>query len=454
MRLETLANRRVAIWGAGREGLSLARLLANKLPGLVVTLLNDTPLEKGSLQALPNIGETIEGSAIADRLAQFDVVFKSPGISLYRPEIIAAGEQGVQFTSATQLWFDEHPRAKTVCITGTKGKSTTSALVAALLQTTPGKTVLAGNIGVPLTDVFDEEGVDVWVIELSSYQTADLDIQPHIATLLNLFPEHLDWHLTKENYFADKCNLLTKQPADITVLNAADENSNRICPDRLQPLFFNHRSGIHVQDGQLFNGEQALFALTDLPLRGEHNFSNICAALTIYQALGHDPKTARPALESFRPLPHRLETVARLYGIEYIDDSISTVPEAAIEAIKAMNVSPVTILLGGYDRQLDYTGLVNFIVSRAAEAPINVITMGQSGRRIQALLEKYPATPGLSADYAKTLPQAMEKAVEKTRRGGVILLSPAAPSYGEFRSFSERGEHFRQLARALADKGS
>jgi len=264
--------------------------------------------------------------------------------------------------------------------------------------------------------------------------------------LLNLFPEHLDWHGSQARYFADKLNLLTRHPAPVTLLNHTDPETRRLNIEVPDPLYFNAPEAIHVGDDGFFQGDRRLFSTRQLPLRGQHNLSNICAALSVVASLGYPLKPLRAALETFRPFPHRLESVACLHGVEYIDDSISTVPEAAIEAVRALGERPLTVLLGGHDRQLDYRRLVRFLIGRAGRVPLTVISMGDSGRRIHRLLDEAMPVEGLSNHYARRLAQAVPLAATLTPAGGVVLLSPAAPSYGEFRSFAERGEMFRKLA--------
>ncbi len=451
MKLEQLKGKRVAIWGAGREGMALAALLSARLPQVSLTILDDAPLTPGQLDRLAELGisERVEGDQVGAALSRFDVVFKSPGISRYRADIQAAAHAGVLFSSGAQLWFDEHPDALTICVTGTKGKSTTASLLAAILRHLGKNVVLAGNIGVPLADIFDRPGAEVYVIELSSYQTADLDIHPSIALLLNLFPEHLDWHGSVEQYYADKLRLFRHSRPGQAVINARDEVTARCGFPWRAPVRFNQDAGLHVSDGYFFEGGRRLFPAENLPLPGEHNLSNICAALTVVRELGLPLTAAREAIMDFQPLPHRFQRIATIDGVEYVDDSISTIPQAAVEAMKAAPNRPLTVLLGGHDREVDYAPLIDYLVEAAEARPITAVCMGVSGRRLHRQLTGRRLPNGLSVHRVDDLPAAVVIARRETPAGGMVLLSPAAPSYGEFGSFAERGEAFRQLV--LAD---
>ena len=450
MKLEQLNGQRVAIWGAGREGLALAELLRSRLPETPLAMLNDAPLDaerKARLDAL-GIAEIIEGDRVGEALARFEAIFKSPGVSQYRQDILAAKAGGTRFTSGTQLWFDEHPGATTICITGSKGKSTTASLVAAMLRHQGKSTVLAGNIGLPLAELFDQPEAEFHVIELSSYQTADLDVHPSLGVLLNLFPEHLDWHGSVARYYADKLRLFHRLGPGEAIINAVDAGTASSGFHWRNPVYFNDPGGLHVRDGWFFDGARRLFPATGLPLPGAHNQSNICAALSVLKRLGLPLMPAREAIEHFRPLPHRFESIGEIGGIEYIDDSISTIPQAAIEAMKALPERRVTVLLGGYDRELEYAPLIDYLLGESARHRVAVICMGDSGKRLYRELKARGAQGQPPAFLVSGLGEAVAVARRETPAGGVVLLSPAAPSYGEFSSFAERGEAFRRLAMA------
>lgn len=436
IRVGDLEGRRVALWGFGREGRATLRALRRVLPELPVTVVDEgTP--SGEVTGV----ELLTGPEGVAALGGFDVVVKSPGISLYRPEVEALRRQGVTVTSATRLWFAEPRSGRTLCVTGTKGKSTTASLLAHLLRAAGEEVELRGNVGRPLLDEPEREPT-VWVVELSSYQVADLDADPDVAVLLNLYPEHLDWHGDVTTYYRDKARLVTGLRRGRAVLNRSDRKTREILGDVEGAVYFNDSAGFHVVDGEIRRGTRSLIPVSELALAGRHNHENACAALAAIELLGHDATAVAPALSGFRGLPHRLYPLGERDGVLYVDDSISTTPQSAMAAIRTFAPRPTTVLLGGYDRGLDYGELARFLVEERVEA---VATLPESGRRIAAeLCALGAARPEVYE--AADLAGAVLWARHRTAPGGVVLLSPAAPSYGAFRNFEERGDSFARAA--------
>ncbi|MEM7018576.1 MAG: UDP-N-acetylmuramoyl-L-alanine--D-glutamate ligase [Pseudomonadota bacterium] len=435
MRIADLKNKNVAIFGYGREGRAVLNAIRHLLPEQPLTILNDTPLE---IERPPQT-ELYVGNDANKRLTDFDVLIKSPGVSLYRPELQSALVQGVTLTSQTRLWFAEHPEAKTICITGTKGKSTTSSLLAHVLNSVGIDTALGGNIGQALFDIPASPKPERWVIELSSYQCADFDGSPDISVLLNLFPEHLDWHGDVETYCHDKLNLL-RQPAEQRVLNRQDKTGPKMLGWPDNAAYFNGDDGFHVTDNCVYDDSTLLFKAEQCQLRGEHNLSNICAVLTVARLLDIDPTHCIDALTTFEGLPHRLHILGKHAGLTYVDDSISTTPQSTLAAIQAFQASAVTVLVGGYDRGLDWQETAQHLASQPVNA---VITMGDNGPRIAETLRQH----GLTAIHeVDTLSEAVALAKGITPANGVVLLSPGSPSYGQFENFQARGRKFAVCA--------
>src|SRR5690606_21702727 len=286
-----------------------------------------TSAEAEDARALGDSGLVVETDAGAGRLATFDVVIKSPGISPYRPEVLAAMERGTRFIGGTALWFGQRPDARTVCVTGTKGKSTTSALLAHLLRAGGHRTALSGNIGQPLLELLDGQAA-YWVVELSSYQTRDVaasGVRPDVALVTNIFPEHLDWHGGQARYVEDKLSLVTQGRPRVAVLNAADPTlavlGDRLVDSRVD--WFGDAAGWHLRGDALWRGEREVLDTRALPLPGRHNRANLCGVLAAIEALGLDAVALAPHVASFRPLPHRLQTLGARGGIDYVNDSIS-----------------------------------------------------------------------------------------------------------------------------------
>jgi UDP-N-acetylmuramoylalanine--D-glutamate ligase len=450
VRIRELRDKNIAVWGLGAEGWSTLKTIRKKFPAATITVINDAALSQEMEMMLTQdpFLKLLTGENIAGSLNKFDVIIKSPGISAYRPEIKAAKEAGVQFTSATKLWFAEHTEDKTVCITGTKGKSTTSSLTTHLLRNAGIRVTLGGNIGTPMLDMLEvEPKPDVWVMEMSSYQISDLDVSPSIAVLLNLFPEHLDWHGNVDNYYKDKLNLFAHQTENsISIINKLDKNTNLLAPDFKNTIYFNDEKGMHIADGYICDGSKKLFPVDRVTIPGNHNLSNMCAALTVVKALDIDPESCVEALSTFKGLPHRLFPWGTINDVLYVDDSISTTPQSAMAAIDTYPGRPVTILLGGFDRGLNVDELAGYVINKPVHA---VITMPDNGPRIAETITKaraYNPDSKLALHESQDLQDAVRIAREITPAGGVILLSPGAPSYGRFKNFAERGDTFARFS--------
>ena len=442
---------RIALWGWGREGRAAYRAIRSRLPSLPLTLFASAA-EVQDAQQLDDAGLDCEVDVDASRLSACDVVIKSPGISPYRPEAIAAARQGTRFIGGTSLWFAERPSERTLCVTGTKGKSTTTALLAHLLRTGGHRTALCGNIGMPLLELLDAQA-DFWAIELSSYQTRDVGssgVRPELAIVTNVFPEHLDWHGSEQCYVDDKLALLTEARPRIAVLNAGDARLSALELPDSDIRWYGGKDGWHLRDDMLCRGGERVLDTRSLPIPGRHNRGNLCAVLTAIDALGLDARSLASAASGFIPLPHRLQALGARDGIRYVNDSISTTPHATLAALDVYRGSRVAVLVGGHDRGLDWS---EFSAHMRKEAPAVIVTMGQNGGRIHALLEPFAAecrfilrnVDGL-ADAMTAARDALASMSVEQGSDAVILMSPGAPSFGPYHDYTERGRHFAELA--------
>jgi UDP-N-acetylmuramoylalanine--D-glutamate ligase len=436
MRIADLAGRRVAIWGFGREGRAAIAALRQRLPELPLTLFC-SEAEVAAAQAFDAALDVRGREPDAIDLAPFEVVVKSPGVSAYKPALLAAKEAGLRVTSGTALWFGENPDARVVAVTGTKGKSTTTALLAHLARALGVRTALAGNIGMPLLELLGQSA-ELWTIELSSFQTGEAG-PLELGVVTSLYEEHLDWHGSRERYVADKLKL-----ADV---------SRRLLVNALQPfllektaahparLLFGEAHGWHVADGCIRRGERKVFEASRLAAPGAHNALNACAALAALEAMGFDAVAAAPALATFVPLPHRLQPLGERDGVLWVNDSISTTPQATLAALESLRGRAVTVLVGGHDRGLDWS---DFIAAAVAHPPHAIVCNGANGPRIAAALREAKVETTLVE--AVNLDAAVAEARKFTPTGGCILLSPGAPSFDQFHDYAERGRHFADLA--------
>lgn len=448
LRIADLSGRRVALWGWGHEGHAAYRALRARLPDQALTLFcsDAEATEAAALgDALLHGGQ----AATSERLATFDVVVKSPGISPNLPEAVVAAQRGTRFIGGTALWFAERAQdgtmARTACVTGTKGKSTTSSLLAHLLRAAGLRTALAGNIGVPLLELLDDRA-DAWAIELSSYQTRDVaasGAHPQVAIVTNLHPEHLDWHGSEQRYYADKLALVTAARPRVAVLNAADPLLAALRLPDSEIRWYGDARGWHLRGDALYHRDAIVMDTAAMPLPGRHNRSNLCAVLTALEAFGLDAVALAPRAAGFQPLPNRLQPLGERDGVLYVNDSISTTPMATLAALELYADRPVAVLVGGHDRGLPWE---EFAEAMRAHAPKAVVTMGQNGPRIHDLLAPLAGRSGFLLEAADDLSDAVAKARAALPEGGVVLLSPGAPSFGPYRNYIERGRHFAQLA--------
>lgn len=426
---QNLIGKKILILGFGREGRSSLQFIRRHLPEAQVYVADaNLKLEEELRRLLPE-GHWVLGPDYLQAVPRFDVVLQSPGICLkdHLPLF-----ENVELTSQTGLFLEAY-RDRCIAVTGTKGKSTTSSLISHLLEETGHEVLFGGNIGLPLFELIPQITPRTRIVlELSCHQLEFVKVSPHIAVLLNLFEEHLDHYKDYEAYQRAKYNIaLYQRPDDLFVTSAADGRIARlreVSPTASRKL--------------LFRAEELPEALKaeDFPLKGEHNRLNAYAALLAVQAADPQVKTEEwlRAMQSFRSLPHRLEYVGCVRDIRFYNDSISTIPQAAIAAVEAVG-DVDTLILGGMDRGIDYTPLRELF--RHSEVR-NFLFTGAAGRRMMELAGE---AEGKHLAFYEKYEDIVDAAFRLTREGHVCLLSPAAPSYDAFRNFEERGDVFKKL---------
>ena len=411
--LKKIKGKKVLILGFGIEGQSTLHHLKEVRGYSEIAIADKIPPKE-------NI-KTYSGEKYLDNLEDYEIVFKSPGVVLPKDR----REYKTEITSQVEVFLERY-REKIIGVTGTKGKSTTSSLIYQILREGEINVVFGGNIGTPVWDL--EVGEDtVIVLELSCHQLEYCGFSPNRALFLNLYEEHLDHYGTFEKYFQAKKNIYLHQSAeDILygnekILPSEDEKHGRIIVPDIKKLPFSSLKEINPK------------------LRGEHTLSNISFAYSVASDFKVPDEFFLRALKKFSPLPHRLEFIGEKHGIDFYDDSISTASESAISAVKSIE-NAETLLLGGMDRGIDYSELVNFLL----KTKLNIICMYKSGERLYSMFsDKTKINPKVF--YEPDLESAVRKAVEVTRKGKAVILSPASASYGYFKNFEERGERFRSI---------
>ena len=428
-----LADASVGVWGLGVEGqASLRRLRAM---GREAVLVDDAP----AAPALDGLEVLATGAGGLGALGRCDVVVKGPGISRYRPEVAQLEEAGVAVCGGLGLFMAEAEPSRVACVTGTKGKSTTTALAVHLLAGLGQDARAGGNIGVPPWDPAGPEP-EYWIIETSSFQVPDLHNAPSVVAVTSLSPDHLDWHGTVERYYADKLSLCTKPGVALALATGADAEL------RAQAGLLGPRLR-WVSDAEVERGTRWS---ASLGLTGPHNARNAAIARAVLEGLdipgASDEGRLADAAHGFGGLPSRCRSLGSVGAVEFVDDSLSTNVLPAQAALQGFADRPVALLVGGHDRGLDYAPLGRTIAARAA--PTLVVTMPDNGPRIGRAVRD--ATGGrVEVRDASDLDAAVDMAYEWAPAGAVVLLSPAAPSFGRYGDYRERAAAFASAAGRL-----
>ncbi|MEI6694666.1 MAG: UDP-N-acetylmuramoyl-L-alanine--D-glutamate ligase [Bacteroidota bacterium] len=447
---DIISNKKILILGFGKEGQSSYRFLRKYFPYQIFYIADkDTQLdEKNHFQSNENI-ELVLGDTYLDGLTSYDLILKTPGISFKN----IGNQDQLKISSQTDLFLQIFSK-QVIGITGTKGKSTTSSLIYHILKSYTDNVILVGNMGYPPFDQVGDVDKDTLIVfEMSSHQLENCFTAPHYSVLLNLFQEHLDHYQTYMDYQLAKFNIAKFQQADdFFICNADNQEINAILSEMVLPgkmISFSLKQaidyGCFLKDKLIyFKDDNACKAYYDTlqprNLKGEHNLLNIMAAINVCKMIGLPDKLIIEGIGSFKGLEHRIEFVGNYNGVEYYNDSISTIPEATIAAVKALeNVN--TLLLGGFDRGIDYSKLADFLVKSDVRY---LIFIGKAGKRILTEINKIRCINKQCFEVF-SFEQAVEIAVEKTEKGKICLLSPAAASYDMFKNFEERGARFKEL---------
>lgn len=407
MHISELTGKKILIAGYGMEGIATETYLRAKVPTAVI-----------------GIADKNSGSEYLNDQSEYNIAIKTPGILKNLIQI--------PYTTATNIFFAQ-VKGKVIGVTGSKGKSTTSSLIYHILNTAGKQVHLAGNIGNPLLSelLISNTSEDIWVCELSSYQTEDLTYSPHISIITSLFPEHMTYHGSVEAYYDAKKNMLQyMQPDDYYIYNPRFP--------RLQQW------AAEVKGKAVPYGGSLPLESGDSPLLGLHNHDNMRAAATLAHLMGIDDATIIQAIRSFKPLPHRLEKVGTWKGITFYDDAISTAPESTIAALEALPQVSV-ILLGGEDRGYDFSTLAHALHKHLVPT---LIVFPESGTKIEAEVRHiHGYTPQIVS--VRSMQEAVNRAYAAASPNTICLLSTASPSYSLWKNFEEKGTEFQKWAREL-----
>lgn len=385
-----------------------------------------------------------------------EIIFRTPGMHFNTKELVEARERGKIVTSELELFIELCP-CKTIGITGSDGKTTTSTLIAEMLRKSGKKVHLGGNIGKPLLPILDKVGPDdICVVELSSFQLISMRCSPDIAVITNISPNHLDVHKDLNEYIDAKLNILRHQNAfSKTVLSFDNKKTYEFAPMvRGRLSLFSRKEEVRFgawmdKNGDIYHSTDGravkLFNRKDVLLPGLHNIENLCAAISAVWSLA-SPNAIAEVAKTFTGVPHRIEFIKSVDGVKYYNDSIATTPTRTIAGISSFD-EKLIVLLGGYDKLIPFTGLGGPICDRAKE----IILMGPTAPKIEAVVKEAPNydPAKLTITHAENLPDAVNKARSSAKKGDVVILSPACASFDSYQNFEERGEHFRELVNNL-----
>jgi UDP-N-acetylmuramoylalanine--D-glutamate ligase len=453
-------GKRVLILGAARQGLALARWLS--VHGAHVTLS-----DMRSADELRAVRESLAefkitwapGGHPLELLDSTDVLCLSGGVPLTLPIVAEAVSRGIPLSNDSQIFMEVVP-CKTIGITGSAGKTTTTTLVGRMAKNAYGdKAYIGGNIGDPLINYVDGMKVDdVAILELSSFQLEQMTLSPNVAAILNITPNHLDRHGTMEAYSAAKARILEFQSKnDVAVLGHDDKGAWSL-QDKVNGRLFAFSlhefseglSGTYLHDGLLNlrdkNAYLPLISREKILLRGDHNVLNTLAAFAIGRAAGFPLDAMLEAVDGFRGVAHRLELVRELNGVRWYNDSIATAPERSMAAVRSFE-EPIVLLLGGRDKDLPWEELIQLANKRVD----HIVLFGEAAEKIQKTVSGLgPGKKRFSVERASGLHEAVLKAAEVAEPGDVVLLSPGGTSYDEFKDFAERGERFGTWVQELS----
>jgi UDP-N-acetylmuramoylalanine--D-glutamate ligase len=444
----------ILIIGLARSGIASARFLQGKQAKVTITDSKPREQQEAAAAELEELGiELVLGSYPQEVGNKYRLVVTSPGVPLTIPPLQEALQAGVPVISEIELAY-KYAQAPMVAITGTNGKTTTTTLIGQMFSQAGREVCVAGNIGLPLISVIEEYSPEaVVVVEVSSFQLETTErFKPKVSLILNITPDHLDRHGTMESYTQAKAKIFANQGyGDFTILNYDDATVAAFAEEsKGQVIFFsrvhNLTKGVCVQDRQvvLKDGEQVIPVIKtrDIRIPGAHNLENALAGVAAGWVLGLTPAEMANTLRNFPGVAHRLEQVAEVDGVTYINDSKGTNPDAAIKALEAFDNRPIVLIAGGYNKGSDFTEFAQKVKARAHA----LVVVGQVADKIAAAA----AQAGMEDIVkAETFDEAVRLAAEKANPGDVVLLSPACASWDMFSNFEERGELFKKLVSAL-----
>ncbi len=461
---EPFAGKRVTVLGLARQGVALVRYLARQGAAVTVSDLRDAEALRETLEWMQDVPvRYVLGGHPSSILDGADLLCLSGGVPVDAPIVVQALGRGIPLSNDAQIFLERCP-APVIGITGSSGKTTTTALVGRMLQRGRFRTWVGGNIGRPLVDqLWDIRESDWVVMELSSFQLEIMTVSPDVAAVLNVTPNHLDRHKTMAVYTAAKQRILDFQgKGDLAVLDDDDPGAHRLTPAvRGRLALFSALCEVPGETGAFLrdevvtlrlDGQEHLICHTgEIKLLGRHNLLNLLAACLLAGAAGVSLEILREVATTFSGVAHRLQLVRVLNGVRYYDDSIATAPERTVAALRAFE-TPIVLLAGGRDKALPWEEMARVTLQRAR----HVVAFGEAAGLVERVIAREIEVRDSDREVrlegvmrVETLEEAVAAAAQVARSGDVVLLSPGGTSFDAFRDFEERGDRFQALVRAL-----
>lgn len=439
--IQYFKDKKIIILGFGREGKSTYNFIRKYLPEQEITIGDQSEDFDHSIIENDKNVSIIAGPNYLDNLEDFDIIMKAPGVSFKDIDVTPFKNKIMSQMELLLEFVDIH----TIGITGSKGKSTTCSLMYHVLLDQGKDALLLGNIGVPIFDYIDNFTPETYlVLEMSSHQLEFMNASPNIAAVLNIFEEHLDHYKSFENYANAKANIFMSQKKDDVFFYNGDidlvkELAKKSPSKGLKVCFTTEDSNaaLYIKGDDIFYNDKKIYSRQNKRnLLGDYSLNNIMFVLGISEYLGLDLDKTIKTISEFNGLRHRLQFVGKVDGVSYFDNSIATIPEATIEAVKALDNKVDTLIIGGMDRGIDYSKFDTYLVESNIK---NIICMPKTGHDTA---KKLPVDKKYVVD---TLEDAVKVAKRVTPKGGICLLSPAAASYGFFKNFEEKGDIYQDL---------
>ena len=448
MNLEKFRNKKILILGFAREGMDNFIFFRKLFPQKILGVGDRTEFKKlgKENQKLLKSDKKIElhfGKNYLKNLGNYDIILKTPGIPFHFKELEEIKKRGVIITSQTEI-FPENCPGKIIGVTGTKGKSTTASLIYKILKEAALDAYLVGNIGKPvLSLLLKAKKNDIYVYELSSHQLFNVRKSPKIAVFLNVFPEHLDYYRNFKEYALAKGNITKFQTKkDYLVFNGKNETVKGIArKSKSQKIDFNSLK------------LEKIIKTNDVPLRGEFNLQNVRAAAIVGRILGLSDRIIAKGIKKFKPLPYRLEFIGKHKGIDFYNDALATIPEATIAAMDALGNDVQTIMLGGFERNINFSKLARRVLKSKIKT---VILFPTTGKKIwQEIKKDFEKTKNKNLPinfFTDNMEKAVKIAYQNTEKKKICLLSTASSSFSIFKDYKEKGDLFKKYVRVYGKK--